>query len=135
MIDNALMAELKALLASGQKIEAIRVFREKTGVGLAEAKSAIEAIADGHSLSGSAPPSEPEDLTGIVLEAHRISRIEAIKRVRARTGMGLKEAKDLVDRIAVENGLETPRGAGCFGMLLMLTGVLGLMLGWTMAWS
>jgi len=126
MIDDALMAELKALLAAGQKMEAVRVLREKTGLGLAEAKASVEAIADGHSLSGSATPSASEDLTGVVLEAYRISKIEAIKRVRARTGLGLKEARDLVDRIAIENGLETPRGTGCFGMLLILIGVLVL---------
>lgn len=127
-----MMKELKALLAAGQKIEAIRIFREKTGVGLAEAKSAIEAIADGHSLSGPVVSrTEPEDLTELVLEACRISKIEAIKRVRARTGLGLKEAKDLVDRIAVENGLEAPREAGCFGALLMLTAVTALVVIWT----
>lgn len=134
MIDDAVMKELKALLAAGQKIEAIRIFRGKTGVGLAEAKAAIEAIADGHSLSGPGSPSEqPDDLTELILEACRISKLGAVKLVRERTGMGLKEAKDLVDRIAVENGLEAPRGAGCFGVLLMLTAVTALVAGCAMA--
>ena len=36
--------ELRALIESGQKIEAIKRYREMTGAGLAEAKEAVEAI-------------------------------------------------------------------------------------------
>lgn len=36
--------EIMALLRQGKKIEAIRVLRERTGVGLAEAKQTIDAI-------------------------------------------------------------------------------------------
>ncbi|MEU6326566.1 ribosomal protein L7/L12 [Streptomyces sp. NPDC047049] len=36
------MAELDALLAQGKKIQAIKVHREVTGSGLAEAKEAVE---------------------------------------------------------------------------------------------
>ncbi|MBI1904224.1 MAG: hypothetical protein HYS13_24275, partial [Planctomycetia bacterium] len=41
--------ELRSLLAGGQKIEAIRRYRERTGVGLAEAKDAVEALEGGGS--------------------------------------------------------------------------------------
>jgi ribosomal protein L7/L12 len=40
--DPALAPEVQAALRRGNKIEAIKIFRELTGVGLAEAKDAIE---------------------------------------------------------------------------------------------
>ncbi|OYN85256.1 ribosomal L7/L12 family protein [Parenemella sanctibonifatiensis] len=38
----ALSAEVRALVAQGKKIEAIKVYRQETGVGLAEAKRRVE---------------------------------------------------------------------------------------------
>jgi ribosomal protein L7/L12 len=37
-------SEVEQLLRRGNKIEAIKVYREKTGVGLKEAKDAVEEI-------------------------------------------------------------------------------------------
>jgi len=36
--------EIKDLIKRGSKIEAIKIYRESTGVGLKEAKDAVEAI-------------------------------------------------------------------------------------------
>jgi ribosomal protein L7/L12 len=41
--DKGLDAQLKELVQSGQKIEAIRLYRQQTGCGLKEAKDHIEA--------------------------------------------------------------------------------------------
>ena len=38
------MSEVQALVASGNKIQAIKVYRERTGLGLKEAKDAVEAL-------------------------------------------------------------------------------------------
>jgi ribosomal protein L7/L12 len=38
------MAEVRALKESGHLINAIKVYRERTGVGLKEAKDAVEAL-------------------------------------------------------------------------------------------
>jgi ribosomal protein L7/L12 len=38
------LAEVRALAASDQKINAIKLYREKTGVGLKEAKDAVEGM-------------------------------------------------------------------------------------------
>jgi large subunit ribosomal protein L7/L12 len=38
------MAEVHALNASGNKIQAIKAYREHTGVGLKEAKDAVDAL-------------------------------------------------------------------------------------------
>jgi ribosomal protein L7/L12 len=37
------LADIRALAQSGKKIEAIKLYRERTGAGLAEAKTAVEA--------------------------------------------------------------------------------------------
>lgn len=38
--------ELQGLIQAGRKIEAIKVYREATGAGLAEAKEAVERMVD-----------------------------------------------------------------------------------------
>ena len=51
-------------------------------------------------------------------------KIEAIKRFRERTGAGLKEAKDAVERFAALHGITMPRGAGCLNLVLLATVVI-----------
>ncbi len=46
VIVDGLSAEVRQLADAGQKIEAIKVHREQTGVGLKEAKDAVEAYLD-----------------------------------------------------------------------------------------
>ncbi len=43
-ISADLEARILALLANGRKIEAVKIYRNATGVGLKEAKEAVEAI-------------------------------------------------------------------------------------------
>jgi ribosomal protein L7/L12 len=45
--DEAFMARLAVELGAGRKIEAIKLYRERTGVGLKEAKDAVEALERG----------------------------------------------------------------------------------------
>jgi hypothetical protein len=45
------IVEIKRLLQEGKKIEAIKLYREQTGVGLAEAKRIVEALERGAPLS------------------------------------------------------------------------------------
>lgn len=44
-VDSALEAEIASLLEGGKKIEAVKLYRERTGLGLKEARDAVEAIA------------------------------------------------------------------------------------------
>ena len=46
------------LIQTGQKIEAIKRYRELTGVGLAEAKDAVERLEQGYPRSASGAPSD-----------------------------------------------------------------------------
>ena len=43
-IDPAVLAEIRKLSDSGQKIEAIKRLREATGLGLAEAKQIVDSL-------------------------------------------------------------------------------------------
>jgi ribosomal protein L7/L12 len=46
-----LKQQVRALLANRQKIPAIKLFRERTGVGIKQAKEAVEAIGRGEPVS------------------------------------------------------------------------------------
>src|ERR1700719_4022251 len=49
-IPDSLEGAIRSLLAQGKIIPAIKLYREQTGVGLAEAKNAVEEIQRGGSL-------------------------------------------------------------------------------------
>jgi ribosomal protein L7/L12 len=111
--DSELLARVRNLLAAGNKIEAIKFYRAATGVGLAEAKAAVEAIEVGQVPALGGPPATPAgpdvlDRVRNLLAAG--NKIEAIKFYRAATGVGLAEAKNTVELIeAGTPGLRRPR--------------------------
>lgn len=49
--------EVRAALASRRKIEAIKIYREATGLGLKESKEAVEAMQRGAAPNDSGSPS------------------------------------------------------------------------------
>jgi large subunit ribosomal protein L7/L12 len=73
--------------------ELIKEMEEKFGVSAAAAAVAVAAPAAG---AAAAPAEEQTEFTVMLLAAGE-KKVEAIKVVRAATGLGLKEAKDLVD--------------------------------------
>ncbi len=50
-----LSPQVYQLLATGRKIDAIKLIREETGLGLAEAKE-IADVLSGHGAAGTSPP-------------------------------------------------------------------------------
>ena len=48
--------DVRQLVLQGKKIDAIRLYRERTGLGLKEAKDAVEALARGVAIPGTAIP-------------------------------------------------------------------------------
>ena len=72
--------------------ELAKMLEEKWGVTAA----AAVAVAAAPGGAAAAPAEEKTDFT-VVLAAAGDKKIEVIKEVRAITGLGLKEAKDLVD--------------------------------------
>jgi ribosomal protein L7/L12 len=104
---NSLLVNEQAIrdqLFSGNKIRAIKLYREQTGVGLKEAKHAVEMMEreGGMHAVASDPVQtyEKDDAIEHMLIAGQ--KINAIKYYRQRTGVGLKEAKDAIDRMALE---------------------------------
>ncbi|MFN3543548.1 MAG: 50S ribosomal protein L7/L12 [Thiobacillus sp.] len=76
--------------------ELIKEMEEKFGVSAAAAAVAVAAPAAGGAAAGGAAAEEQTEFT-VVLAAAGEKKVEVIKVVRAATGLGLKEAKDLVD--------------------------------------
>ncbi|MGA8155584.1 MAG: 50S ribosomal protein L7/L12 [Rhodoplanes sp.] len=72
--------------------ELAKLLEEKWGVSAA----AAVAVAAGPAAAAAAPAEEQTEFT-VVLAAIGEKKIEVIKEVRALTGLGLKEAKDLVE--------------------------------------
>jgi len=96
---DAVIERVHADLAAGNTIQAIKTYRDGTGVGLKEAKEAVDAIAAGAPLPA-IPAQAPvvahtdADVRALI---ERSLIIDAIKLYREIHGVGLKEAKDAVD--------------------------------------
>lgn len=116
--DPDFWSTVRELAVSGNKLMAIKLYRERYGVGLAEAKDAIEALAAGRPVAAPPAPAavslEEEDFWPVVDELLASGhKIEAIKRYRERFGTGLKEAKDAIDaRVLRDPRLQVK--SGCF---------------------
>ena len=78
----------------------------KDTYGIEAAAGAVAAVAG--PAAGPAVVAEVQNTFDVVLKAAGEKKIQVIKVVRAATGLGLKEAKDLVDGApkAVKTGLE-----------------------------
>lgn len=98
-------AAIQQLVSEGKKIEAIKLVREQTGLGLREAKDAVDAIERGET-----PELTPRstvtmttisraDLDEINELLSQGKKIEAIRLYRERMDVGLKEATDAVEAI------------------------------------
>ena len=72
--------------------ELVKELEEKFGVSAAAPVAVAAAPA-----AGAAPAAEEKDEFDVVLASAGEKKINVIKVVRAATGLGLKEAKDLVD--------------------------------------
>ncbi|MFT4515447.1 MAG: ribosomal protein L7/L12 [Planctomycetota bacterium] len=114
-----LAKQIADLLVAGKKIEAIKLLREATGLGLAEAVRAVEAAEQGDALpwlNANGPIATANESTlpdDVAHAAANGNRIAAIKLLREHKGLGLKEAKDEIDRafpIAEQPGATAKRG-------------------------
>ena len=74
-------------------VDLIAAMEQKFGVSAAAAVAVAPGAAGG---AGAAPAEEKTEFT-VVLKAAGEKKVEVIKVVRAITGLGLKEAKDLVE--------------------------------------
>lgn len=107
-------------LERGRKVEAVKLYREASGLSLAECVKAVEAIPHTTPIAASPPGPErellsprepapsgltPEKRAAVMEAIRRKQKIEAIKIYREATGLGLAESKEAVE------GMEEWRGA------------------------
>ena len=110
------MAELKAEVKElGDKIVALSLLDAQALSTYLKETYGIEAAAGGAMMmaapaggAAAAAPAEVQNTFDVVLKAAGDKKIQVIKVVRAAPGLGLKEAKDLVDGApkAVKTGIE-----------------------------
>lgn len=115
----ALPNRVRDLAATGNKIEAIKAYRDATGADLRTAKEAVEGMMPAMPVPAAEPARNGWDNPSPVTQPdypgfgpsglnHSLSpevrqlvrdkqKIQAIKLLREQTGWGLKEAKDRVD--------------------------------------
>ena len=91
---NAIADSLSALTVM-EAAELVKKLEEKWGVSAA-AVAVAAGPAAGAGAAAAAPAEEKTEFT-VVLAAAGANKINVIKEVRAITGLGLKEAKDLVE--------------------------------------
>ena len=102
-MSEPLPPDVVAAMNASNKLEAIRLLRTHTGLGLAEAKDAVESgyvkakPQDARALPTQLPA---EALTAL----QRGHKIDAIRIVRETYGLDLKTAKDVVDTLAGGRG-------------------------------
>jgi large subunit ribosomal protein L7/L12 len=96
MADLAKIADDLSSLTVLEAAELAKMLEEKWGVSAAAAVAVAAPGAGGGAAAAAAPVEEQTEFT-VVLAAIGDKKIEVIKEVRAVTGLGLKEAKDLVE--------------------------------------
>ena len=103
MADLEKLADELSNLTVIEAAELSKMLEEKWGVSAA-APVAVAAAAGG---GDAAPVAEEKDSFDVVLAAAGEKKINVIKEVRAITGLGLKEAKDMVEAApkAVKEGV------------------------------
>jgi large subunit ribosomal protein L7/L12 len=92
MADLSKLVDELSTLTVLEAAELAKMLEEKWGVSAA----AAVAVAAGPAAAAAAPAEEQTEFT-VILAAIGDKKIEVIKEVRALTGLGLKEAKDLVE--------------------------------------
>jgi len=89
--------QVKDFLKNMSLMDAAALVKElETELGVSAAAPVAVAAVGAAPAGGAAAPAEKEDFT-VVLSGSGDKKIQVIKVVRELTGLGLKEAKDLVD--------------------------------------
>ena len=104
------MADLKAFaeqlvnLTVKEVNELAQILKDEYGIEPAAAAVAVAAPA----ASGDAPVAEEKTSFDVVLKSAGAQKLQVVKAVKEQTGLGLKEAKDIVDAApaTVKEGLD-----------------------------
>ena len=125
-------------IAAGNKLRAIKLYREASGADLSSAKKFVEQLqvavasgsADGGSDASFSVPGMSDELVSEIVELlRRGDKIPAIKVYRDAIPCSLKEAKDAVEQIERDHNIPKARsGCGAAALLCCLASV------WLVLW-
>ena len=93
-LSNAELVEALSKKPILEIVELVKALEEKWGVSAA-APVAVAAV--GGAAAGAAAPAEEKTEFNVVMDSFGENKVAVIKVVRTVTGLGLKEAKDLVE--------------------------------------
>ena len=94
----------------GNLIGAIKIAHAESGMGLKEAKELVDNYVAGNPVYVQSATAANSSLsTAVISAAESGNLIEAIKLLRAETGLGLKESKDAVDAYLNQGATQRPR--------------------------
>ena len=94
MADTKAIAEQLVNLTVKEVNELARILKEEYGI---EPAAATVAVAAGPAAGGAAPAAEEKTSFNVILKNGGANKLNVVKIVKDLTGLGLKEAKDLVD--------------------------------------
>jgi len=94
MADLKTVAEQLVNLTVKEVNELAKILKEEYGI---EPAAAAVAVAAGPAAGGAAPAVEEKTSFNVILKSSGANKLNVVKIVKDLTGLGLKEAKDLVD--------------------------------------
>jgi large subunit ribosomal protein L7/L12 len=94
MADLKAFAEQLVSLSVKEVSELAKILKDEYGI---EPAAAAVAVAAGPAAGGSAPAAAEKTAFDVVLKSGGANKLAVVKIVKDITGLGLKEAKDLVD--------------------------------------
>lgn len=147
---------LTELIFAGQKIEAIKIYRDLTGMGLRESKEFIDdleaQLREGNPAfpvnftqspkaqrlsMGNMPEEDAKKMTDLIFSGQKIA---AIKMYKEATSLGLKESKQFIDALEKQLREECPENfthvstSGC--VVVLVGGLLALAAAtWIIGWA
>ena len=94
MADLKSFAEQLVSLSVKEVNELAKILKEEYGI---EPAAAAVAVAAGPAAGAGAPVAEEKTAFSVILKSGGVNKLNVVKIVKDMTGLGLKEAKDLVD--------------------------------------
>ena len=104
MADLKTVAEQLVNLTVKEVNELAKILKEEYGI---EPAAAAVAVSSGPAAGGAAPAAEEKTAFTVILKSSGANKLNVVKIVKDLTGLGLKEAKDLVESApcAVKEGV------------------------------
>ena len=93
-LSNAELVEALSKKPILEIVELVKALEEKWGVSAA---APVAVAAAGGAAAGAAAPAEEKTEFNVIMDSFGENKVAVIKVVRTVTGLGLKEAKDLVE--------------------------------------